>query len=191
MAILPDRDGAQGSLVGNLTNAQANWYVDASRGDLHLVRAAAAAIDVAAPLVDVLDDFDGETRPIGLAPDVGADEYAVSPPAAVIDLRVTAAFTDTGRLTANLQWSVPTDAVTITLRFAGGLITEDNWPVASILTDALPGGSEALVATVPFEGSTVYFALKSRNSGGDWSSLSNSAFWPYWDVFLPVLTREG
>jgi hypothetical protein len=77
--IWADRDGAQGILTGNLTNAQNGWFVNAVAGDLHLSPAATAAIDQAASLAEVTGDFDGDSRPIGLTPDVGADEYNGSP----------------------------------------------------------------------------------------------------------------
>jgi hypothetical protein len=74
MPILHDRDGAQGIVVGNVTDAQPNWFVDAASGDLHLSPTATDAVDRALILPDVPDDFDGQQRPIGPAPDVGADE---------------------------------------------------------------------------------------------------------------------
>ena len=80
MSIWHDRDGAQGTLLGNITNAQSNWFVDAASGDLHLRATTTDAIDQAAPLTDIADDFDGDLRPIGDAPDVGADEYGTPPP---------------------------------------------------------------------------------------------------------------
>jgi hypothetical protein len=75
MNILHNRDGAQGVSTGNVTDAQTGWFVDAANADLHLLASATAAIDQAIALPDVSDDFDGDTRPIGSAPDVGADEY--------------------------------------------------------------------------------------------------------------------
>jgi hypothetical protein len=75
MAILADRDGASGVLTGNLTNAVSNWFADASSGDLHLAASASQAIDQAALLPQVTDDFDGQLRPYGVAADVGADEW--------------------------------------------------------------------------------------------------------------------
>jgi hypothetical protein len=81
MRIWPDRDGARGSLVGNVTQARADWFADIASADLHLRATASEAIDRAAPLAGVNDDFDGEPRPIGPAPDIGADEYGASPPA--------------------------------------------------------------------------------------------------------------
>jgi hypothetical protein len=75
MSIWHNRDGAQGNPVGNITNAQPNWFMDAASGDLHLLSTATAAIDQATSLAQVTDDFDGDARPIGPAPDVGADEY--------------------------------------------------------------------------------------------------------------------
>jgi hypothetical protein len=69
------RDGAQATLAGNLGNAQPGWFVNAPAGDLRLAAAAAAAIDQAAPLAAVTDDFDGGARPAGPAADIGADEF--------------------------------------------------------------------------------------------------------------------
>ncbi len=77
MAIWADREGAQATAVGNVTDAQPAWFADAAGGDLHLAAQALAAIDQAAALAAVSDDFDGQPRPIGPAPDVGADEYGV------------------------------------------------------------------------------------------------------------------
>jgi len=191
MDIWHDRDGAQGTLTGNVTNAQASWFVDAVSGDLHLRDTVTAAIDQAASLADVSDDFDGDTRPIGPAPDVGADEYGVPPPAAVTDLRVTAAITSTGTLTATLHWTAPADAVTTTLRYSDTFISEANWITALLLTDTLPGAAETFTATVPYSGGTIYFALKSQNAEGDGSDLSNNAFWPHVDVYLPLVTKGG
>jgi hypothetical protein len=72
------RDGALGTLTGNLTNASSSWFVSPAANDLHLSPTATAAIDQAAPLAEVAGDFDGDSRPIGSAPDVGADEYGKS-----------------------------------------------------------------------------------------------------------------
>lgn len=77
MDIWADREGAHGMLTGNVTTAEAGWFVDdGAEGNLHLIAGAVAAIDQAATLTDVTDDFDGETRPTGSAPDIGADEYS-------------------------------------------------------------------------------------------------------------------
>jgi hypothetical protein len=189
MRIWNDREGGQGIPVGNITNAEVSWFVDAASADLHLISTAIAAIDQAATLADVSDDYDGDARPIGPLPDVGADEYGVSPPAAVTDLRVAHALTDTGWLTATLRWSAPTDASVIALRYSESPITEANWPGAYSLTEALPGGAETFEAGVPFVSDTAFFALKSRRAGSDWSTLSNNAFWPKWDVYLPLVAK--
>lgn len=72
------RDGASATLSGNVTGAGSGWFVDAAGGDLHLAASATGAIDqgVAA---GVVDDYDGEVRPAGAAPDVGADEFGSEP----------------------------------------------------------------------------------------------------------------
>ncbi len=187
MAILADRDGAQGTLVGNVTTAGASWFVDPAAADLHLLPTATGALDQAAPLPEVTNDFDGDARPIGPAPDVGADEYGEPPPASVDDLHITQAMTATGVLTATLAWSPPVAADTIALRYRDALIDETTWPAAVPVSDTLPGGTAAFTAMVPFSGNPVYFALKSYSAGGGWSALSNNAFWPRWPLFLPIV----
>ena len=77
MRIWTDRDGAQATSANDVTNAQTNWFVDVANEDLHLAAGATAIIDQAAPLAQVSDDFDGDARPIGAAPDIGADEYSL------------------------------------------------------------------------------------------------------------------
>jgi len=81
MNIWHSRDGAQGTLTGNVTNAQTDWFVDADAADLHLVDCTANyAIDKATALPEVVDDFDGDSRPQGAGYDIGADE--ATPPRA-------------------------------------------------------------------------------------------------------------
>jgi len=74
---LQDRGGTA-DLTGNLESQPLSLFVDGAAGDLHLAASASAAIDQAATLPDVSDDFDGDSRPQGSAPDVGADEYQES-----------------------------------------------------------------------------------------------------------------
>jgi hypothetical protein len=182
------RDGAQGTLTSNLTSAGPGWFVNAASGGLHLLPTATGAFDQAAPLADVTDDFDGDARPIGPAPDVGADEYGLPAPTVVTDLRVTNAVTVTGTLTAALSWTPPLNALTTTLRYSSSLITEANWASAALITDTLSGAANIFTATMPYSGGTLYFALKTQNEAGT-STLSNNAFWPHRDIFLPVVRK--
>jgi hypothetical protein len=78
MPILADRDGANATVIGNITNADSGWFVDPSGGDLHIDSASRPPVDAAAPLPQVVGDIDGETRPMGEAPDVGADEFTTA-----------------------------------------------------------------------------------------------------------------
>jgi hypothetical protein len=73
-----ERDGATATQAGNVTGAQASWFADATSGDLHLLATASGAVDRGVPSA-LGDDIDGDPRPLGVAPDVGADELA--PPA--------------------------------------------------------------------------------------------------------------
>ena len=66
-----------------------------------------------------------------------------------------------------------------------------NWTSAAIITDALPGTAETFTATIPYEGGSTFFALKVQAGNGVWSELSNNAFWPRWDVYLPLTLRDS
>jgi hypothetical protein len=120
---------------------------------------------------------------------VGADEYGIPAPAAVTDLRVTQAITSTGELTVTLRWTAPADAITTTLRYSTDFITEAGWGSALPITDTLPGSAEVYTAVVPYSGGTIYFALKTQGIGGT-SGLSNNAFWPRRDVYLPLVLKD-
>lgn len=61
-----------GNIIG--PTVAANWFADPLNGNLHLTRLASPAIDQALLLADVPADFDGQARPIGALPDIGADE---------------------------------------------------------------------------------------------------------------------
>ena len=131
------------------------------------------------------DDILGRPR-AGVMPDLGAYEREVT---RVLDLRVTNALTATGTLTATLGWTAPADAVTYTLRYSPALITDANWAGASLLTDTLPGSANTHTANASYSGGTLYFALKAQNTEGAFSIISNNAFWPRRDIFLPLVRR--
>jgi hypothetical protein len=78
------RDGASATQSGNLSTAQASWFVSAATGDLHLLAPAALAIDKVTAPAQVTDDFDAQARPIGSASDVGADEYGAAPAGEIV-----------------------------------------------------------------------------------------------------------
>jgi hypothetical protein len=186
---LRDRGGTA-RLSGNLEHQPLSLFVDAPAGDLHLVASAAQALDrgVALPAGLCDDDVDGDTRPIGDAADIGADEYGMPRPHRVKDLRVENAIVGSA-LTATLRWTVPSAALTTTIRYAGEPLAEVDWYDALPLAEDLTGSTGLFTATVPYGGSTVFFALKTQNAAGDWSALSNNAFWPVRLVYLPLTTR--
>ena len=182
-----ERDGAKGEQSGNLTTAQASWFYDASSGDLHLRSTAAEAIDQVSISAGVSDDFDGETRPIGMAADVGADEYGDPPPTAVTDLRVTQVLTSTQVITFTLEWSPPFGALSQTIRYAQDPITASNWDNAAQLTDDLTGNASSYIFAIQNTDGTHYFAQKSYNTVGGWSALSNNAYWPNFKDYLSII----
>ncbi|PKO14481.1 MAG: hypothetical protein CVU39_14600 [Chloroflexi bacterium HGW-Chloroflexi-10] len=181
------RDGAGGTYYGNMTTAQASWFVNASAGDLHLLPAAASAIDLVRAPSFVSDDYDAQPRPEGTLSDVGADEDMDPALVPVTNLRVTQAVQVGDTLTITLTWTPPQDAVSIEIRMAQQLINDGNWGAATVLTDSLPGDSATYTTDVPYTDGTIYFALKTSNAEEEWSLLSNNAFWPSVDVFLPLV----
>jgi PKD repeat protein len=68
------RDGAQGLVVSNYTQATPEFFANAGAADLHLSATATLAIDHGIAVPSVTTDWDGEARPFGAAPDLGADE---------------------------------------------------------------------------------------------------------------------
>jgi len=188
-APLRQRDGASGTQAGNLANAQASWFQDPIWGDLHLRTTVSTVVDQAAPANGVNDDYDGDARPIGVGADIGADEQGVPPPARVSDLRITEASQGGGGVTITLRWTAPPGAGAVFLRYASAPIGESSWGSATVLVDNLSGGVTQHQATIPYSGGTLFFALKGYSSAGGWSAVSNNAFYPDWDVYLPAVMR--
>ena len=75
---LRPRDSAQSSNVSNLEHAQADWFVDLARGDLHLSSLAGPTLNSGAPasMSEVRFDFDHQAR--DAKPDIGADELGTA-----------------------------------------------------------------------------------------------------------------
>jgi hypothetical protein len=73
---LLDRGGTA-RLSNNLEYQPLDLFVDGPAGNLHLVRTATTAIDAGQALEPGLcsEDIDGDLRPIGTGPDIGADEH--------------------------------------------------------------------------------------------------------------------
>ena len=61
-------------IENNITAAAADMFVDLEGGDIHLLETATAAVNAGISLDDVTDDYDGHSRPVGAAPEIGADE---------------------------------------------------------------------------------------------------------------------
>ncbi len=86
-AAIAARDGATATVSGNYTSASAGLFVNPAAGDLHLKATASVAIDKGALQPNCTTDWDGSTRPVGAAADLGADEFG-SAPTAPTNLRI-------------------------------------------------------------------------------------------------------
>jgi hypothetical protein len=79
------RDGATGTLRGNVVNASRSWFRSLTVGDLHLTAAAGPALDTALSVAGAEFDIDGDSR--AGRPDVGADEVTQTRPSPPANLR--------------------------------------------------------------------------------------------------------
>ncbi len=184
---LMERDGASAIREGNLTNAQSDWFINAAAGDLHLVQTALTAIDQAVLPLRVTDDIDGETRPIGAAADIGADEYNLPPPDAVRNLRLRNAELSGETLLFQLTWTESSRSISTEIRWNTQPINAGNWESSPILVSSLPVGSEQYAGNLPYTSGTLYIALRAKNIEDEWSDLSNLAFWPSLELYLPAI----
>jgi hypothetical protein len=82
------RNGASGTVTGNVNSASASMFVNPAAADLRLKVTATAAIDRVPVTADVLFDWEGESRPQGPAADAGADELTAAVPPAPQNLRI-------------------------------------------------------------------------------------------------------
>ncbi|HEV8541212.1 MAG TPA: hypothetical protein VGR78_02360 [Verrucomicrobiae bacterium] len=69
------RENAAAAQSGNILNAIQGMFANPAAGNLHLRTTATNAIDKAANLNTVTNDFDGDPRPVGRKSDIGADEF--------------------------------------------------------------------------------------------------------------------
>ena len=84
------RDSATATQSGNLLTAAPGMFVNPATADLHLLASATNAIDKAATLSTVTNDFDGDLRPRGASSDIGADEFTTNAPPRITDFRLSA-----------------------------------------------------------------------------------------------------
>lgn len=83
------RDSAVAAPSGNLLSAVPGMFVHPASADLHLLATATNAIDKAPTLGTVTNDFDGDLRPKGASPDIGADEFTTNAPPRITNFRLS------------------------------------------------------------------------------------------------------
>jgi hypothetical protein len=93
-------------------------------------------------------------------------------------------------LTATLTWVPLVETVTSTLYYSSTHFAESHLGAAQVLTDSLPASVIAYTVTLPYTGgATSFFGLRSRLDGGTWSALSNVAFCPRQEEYLPLVRK--
>lgn len=120
---------------------------------------------------------------------IEAVEQAPTAPTAVADLQITNLLAGTDSITATLQWTPPHDAITTTLRYGTAPLTNENWANATPLVTRTATGKQQYDAILPASDKTYFFAVRAQNSAGLWSPISNPAFWPREETYLPVIYR--
>jgi len=75
---IQSRDGGEAVLSANITDALVSWFKDLSAGNLHLAHAVDRVVNRGVNIIGLFNDYDNQPRPIGLANDIGADEWLES-----------------------------------------------------------------------------------------------------------------
>jgi hypothetical protein len=179
--------GWQGRIYGhNQIEIEGVPFVTDEASDPYIVRTKAVTI-ADNKLTMAMGIFDEYTMLNYLTIEAVAPEPAA--PAAVTNLRVSDVITGTSNITLTLQWTPPTAAITTTVRYATTPLTAENWAAAAVLvTGAAPLTSHT--ATLPVNADGYFFAVRIQNAAGLWSPLSNLAFWPRAEHYLPVVRGD-
>ena len=74
---IASRNGGRATVTHNVTDATAQWFVDAATGDLRLASAIPQVVAAGVPIAALKDDFSGKARPRGVNPDIGADQWSM------------------------------------------------------------------------------------------------------------------
>ncbi len=73
---IASRNGGRATVTHNVTDATAQWFVDAATGDLRLASAIPQVVRAGVPIAALKEDFSGKARPRGVNPDIGADQWS-------------------------------------------------------------------------------------------------------------------
>jgi hypothetical protein len=160
---LTARDGAAATAAGNVTSATADMFVNAAAGDLHLTSTAAGVIDLAEVSTAEARDFDNQSRPMDLAPDVGADETSRTNTAATVQI--------VNPVNGSIYKRGSTIELQATAQDPDGQITKVEFYVNSTLVGSTTA-SPYVVAWKPGNGRYAIVAVATDNLGGRTSSAA-------------------
>lgn len=73
--LIVSRDGGEAQLSHNIMNAEKNWFINYSSGDLHLNDEIERVVDQGLEISKLTHDYDKDIRPFGNGYDIGSDEY--------------------------------------------------------------------------------------------------------------------
>lgn len=116
-------------------------------------------------------------------------EAAQPKPARVTNLGVNQVVAEDEHVTVTLAWSTPADAEQVMIRYATTPLTEANWSSAPLLAEVQSGEAQSVSGQIMYTSGVLYFGLKTQNTQGEWSELSNVTYWPAWGFYLPLVKK--
>jgi hypothetical protein len=154
------RDGASGTLAGNVTSAALSLFVNPAAGDLHLV-AGASPINQGVAIAGFSLDFDGQTR--GAPSDVGADEYFANNPPPDTNPPTISSVAATGvtATAATITWTT-NELASAQVEYGPTTSYGSTSALKSVLAASHSVGLSGLAAST-----TYHFRVKSRDAAGN------------------------
>jgi hypothetical protein len=182
------------------TTVSSGWFLNTSIADLHLTASASGAIDQASVLASVTNDFDKQIRPIGAAPDKGADEYGTAGLPSPWQTQDIGAVAATGSATYSAGtftvkgsgadiWGTA-DEFRYVYQTASGncevrarVVTQGNtdpWAKAGVMIRETLGAASKHAMMVVTPGNGLAFQYRTSTSGTSTTIAGGSGVAPYW-----------
>ncbi|MEZ4660536.1 MAG: DUF4091 domain-containing protein [Caldilineaceae bacterium] len=105
-------------------------------------------------------------------------EAATPRPARVTNLHVAQALAGADTVTITLDWTPSPTLPIPMIRYSTRPLVESGWASAPLLAEMQNGSAATVTGQVAYKTGVLYFGLKTQNAEGEWSELSNVAFWP-------------
>jgi hypothetical protein len=186
---ITSRDGGSADVDYNITTTSANWYVDVSKGDLHLASKIPQAVDQGLDIAGLTLDFDGDSRPQGWGIDLGADEYIVPPVPSITVTSPNGGESWVAGSTHPIAWSTTGTVGNVKIEYStdnGSFWTAIGWSASSPYSWTIPDTAAVIsdfclvrigeADGFPSDRSNTIFSIVSSTTLNPEISLSHSQF---------------